>query len=323
MLTSHHSSGLKIEIVTPAPRGSLSGNRVTAERWAKHLRDLGHHVRITTSYEARPVDVLIALHARRSHGSIRRFREHWPDGNLIVALPGTDLYRDIHHDAAARESLAMATRLVVLQEAAIRELPVRFRGRARVIHQSAVPRKRRRKSRVPPRLAIVGHLRAEKDPFRLTRALALLPEVAVTVVHAGKALAPEFEEEARKWMRRDPRYRWKGELPAAEARQLIADSEALVLSSIMEGGANVISEAFVCGVPLLASRIPSSEALLGQDYEGFFDAGDTRQLAVLIERFVAGASFRRTLRQQIRLLRPAFTPRYEREVWQRLLAEIA
>jgi hypothetical protein len=33
----------------------------------------------------------------------------------LLVLTGTDLYRDIHQDAAARASLAMATALVVLQ----------------------------------------------------------------------------------------------------------------------------------------------------------------------------------------------------------------
>lgn len=313
---------LSIEIVTPAPRGSLAGNRVTAQRWAGLIRALGHVVRIRTSYEGAPVDCLIALHARRSHPSIRRFREGSPTGALVVALTGTDVYRDIHQDREAALSLELASRLVVLQEAAIRELPHGIRGKARVIVQSAEPRARKRKSTSPLRLVAVGHLRQEKDPFRLVEALALVPDLPLEAIHGGKALAPDLEETAREWMHREHRYRWKGEMAAARARQLIADSDALVLSSFLEGGANVISEAVVCGVPVLASRIPSSVALLGSDYGGYFDVGDSVGLAALIRRFAEDSAFRRALQRQIRQLRPAFSPRTERESWRKLLGEL-
>jgi len=313
---------LSIEIVTPAPRGSLAGNRVTARRWAAILRDMGHRVRLSTAYESSRPDVLVALHARRSHPSIRRFRERHPEGRLVVALTGTDVYRDIHQGADAAASLRLASLMIVLQEAAIDEIPSELREKARVILQSAEPRTRRRKGSSPPRLALVGHLRAEKDPFRLAAALALVPDLVLDVVHVGKALGPEMEQEARQWMRRDPRYQWKGELPGAQARQRIADSEALVLTSLMEGGANVIPESVVCGVPVLASRISSSVALLGRDYQGYFPTGDTAGLADLVRRFVENLSFRRTLQQQVQRLQPKFTSRREREAWRRVLQEL-
>jgi len=313
---------LTIEIVTPAPRGSLAGNRVTARRWAAILRNLGHRVRLTTAYEDSRADVLVALHARRSHPSIRRFRARHPEGRLIVALTGTDVYRDIHQDAEAAASLTLASLLVLLQEEAVDEIPLALRGKARVILQSAEPRTRKRKGSSPPRLAIVGHLRAEKDPFRLAEALSLVPDLMVEAVHAGKALTPEMETEAREWMRRDARYRWQGEQSGAQVRQRMADSEALVLTSLMEGGANVISESVVCGVPVLGSRIPSSVALLGRDYHGYFHPGDTAGLADLVRRFVEDLSFRRTLQQQVRRLQPKFAPQRERGAWQKVLREL-
>jgi len=313
---------LSIEIVTPAPAGSLAGNRVTANRWAGILRDLGHRVRLTTAYEDSRADVLVALHARRSHPSIRRFRERHPEGRLVVALTGTDVYRDIHQDAEAAASLTLASLLVLLQEAAVDEIPLALRGKARVILQSAEPHTRKRKGSSPPRLVVVGHLRAEKDPFRLAEALSLVPDLMLEAVHAGKALTPEMEKEAREWMRRDERYRWKGEQSGAQVRQRMADSEALVLTSLMEGGANVISESVVCGVPVLGSRIPSSVALLGRDYHGYFHPGDTAGLADLVRRFVEDLSFRRTLEQQVQRLQPKFAPRREREAWEKVLREL-
>ena len=48
---------------------------------------------------------MLALHARRSHASIKAFPREKP---LVVALTGTDVYRDIHQSAEARESLELA-----------------------------------------------------------------------------------------------------------------------------------------------------------------------------------------------------------------------
>ena len=81
-----------------------------------------------------------------------------------------------------------------------------------------------------------------------------------------------------------PRYRWRDDVPAAAVRRLLARSHAMVISSLSEGGANVISEAAVAGVPVLASRMDGNVGLLGADYPGYFPVGDTRALARLLER---------------------------------------
>jgi len=106
---------MNIQLVTPAPLKINNGNKITAVRWAAILKKLGHRVRVTQSYDGKPCDLLIALHARRSYDSIQRFHDSHPDLPLIVVLTGTDVYRDIHSDAKARRSLELATRLVALQ----------------------------------------------------------------------------------------------------------------------------------------------------------------------------------------------------------------
>ena len=60
---------MNIQIVTPASERSMSGNRVTAERWATILKNLGHRVSIVQKYDGRSPDMLIALHARHSQRS--------------------------------------------------------------------------------------------------------------------------------------------------------------------------------------------------------------------------------------------------------------
>src|SRR5713101_3600051 len=99
-----HFEGTKmfLRLITPAPVRSRSGNRITAERWAGLLKDLGHRVEIAQEYDGGPCDVLIALRALKSFEAIRRFHLARPGAPLVVALGGTDLYHDIHRNRNAR-----------------------------------------------------------------------------------------------------------------------------------------------------------------------------------------------------------------------------
>src|SRR5690348_16204390 len=232
---------MKIALITPAGALSRSGNRHTALRWSGMLRSLGHAVRISRRWDGKAADVMIALHARRSHASITGFRERFPEAPLVVVLTGTDLYRDIRTDRDARASLALADRLVVLQERGVSELAPRHRAKTRVIYQSAdaVASSGRPARRF--RVAVLGHLREEKDPFRTALALAHLADLQeLEVVHLGEALSPGMASEARRLMRVDGRYRWLGNVPHRTALDWLAGSRLLVLSSRMEGGANVV-----------------------------------------------------------------------------------
>src|ERR1041385_1210211 len=127
---------MKIGIVTPAPKGSRSGNRVTAVRWAKILRKLGHRVSIAQNYHDESYDLLVALHARRSHAAITRFRQKHLEAPIIVALTGTDLYPDLQSSRLAQNSLKLAKKLVVLHPGALHELDPAARRKAHVIYQS-------------------------------------------------------------------------------------------------------------------------------------------------------------------------------------------
>jgi hypothetical protein len=92
---------MKITIVTPAPRGSRKGNRITARRWARLMRQLGHRVTVAEEYRGERCDVLVALHARRSFPAQEAFRRAHPGRPVVIALTGTDLYDDIHSDPVA------------------------------------------------------------------------------------------------------------------------------------------------------------------------------------------------------------------------------
>jgi putative glycosyltransferase (TIGR04348 family) len=315
---------MKIFIACPAPAHSRKGNRVTAVRWARILKGLGHRVRIARAYDGAACDCCIALHARRSHAAVVRFRRLHSERPLLVALTGTDLYRDIRTNSKAQESLELADRLIVLQPQGRDELPARLRDKTRVILQSAVPA-RRPASRADRffRVCVLGHLREEKDPFRTALALQWIPaESKIRIVHAGQALSRAMAAEARALASQESRYRWLGEVPRHRARHILARSKLLVLSSRMEGGANVVSEALVAGVPVLASRIPGSEGMLGKDYPGFFPVGDTRALARLLRRAELDRAFYNSLRAWCKRLAPLFAPARERAAWAKLLREL-
>lgn len=307
---------LKIAIVTTVPERSLTGNRGTAERWARRLAELGHEPRVLTSWDGGEDDLLLALHARKSAASVARWRRERGDAPLVVALTGTDLYRDLAAgDADARASLETADRLAVLQPLAIEALPAALRAKASVVIQSAEPPP----DTPPPRedrfeICQLAHLRPIKDPLLGARAAARLPASSrIEIVHAGQALTPEAGAEARAEAAANPRYRWVGELPRGEALRLLARSRALLLASRHEGGATVVSEAAACGVPILASRIPGSVGLLGEDHPGFFPAGDAVALAGLLARFEADRDLREELAERSRRLGETVRPERERE----------
>ena len=313
-----------IRIVTPVPVRSRAGNRVTATRWARILRGLGHRVVIEQEYKGGSCTVLVALHARRSFPSIDRFRRLHPKSPLLIALTGTDLYHDIRTSRSARKSLELATRLIVLQSLGRAELAKHLAAKTRVILQSAV----RAQRVVPPKpevfeVCVVGHLRTVKDPFRAAMASRLLPsESRLRVLQVGGALSPHMSLRALREAVRNRRYAWLGELPKARTLQLLARCRLLVLSSRMEGGANVISEALAASVPILASRIPGSVGILGRDYPGYFPPGDTSRLAALMHRAETDPEFYRSLKGRCVELKRLVDPSRERRAWKRLLAEL-
>lgn len=285
-------------------------------------------MRVERRWDGSPCELLLALHARRSHGSIRRFRARHPALPLVVALTGTDVYRDLARSARARLSLRLATRLVVLQPLALRALPASARRRARVIFQSAARPARadaggRRRARTFD-VCVLAHLRPVKDPLRAALAARLLPAASrLRVLHAGAAHTRAMAERARAEERRNPRYRWLGDLPRPRALALLARCRLLVVPSRLEGGANAVSEALGAGVPVLASRVPGNAGILGRAYPGYFRAGDTRSLARLLGRAEEEPGFLARLRAHVRRLARIVEPRRERAAWAALLSRIS
>jgi putative glycosyltransferase (TIGR04348 family) len=313
----------RVCIVSPALAAANNGNWHTAARWQTFLAPLADVEVCAVGAEDDGADLLIALHARRSAPSVARWRERRPDAPLVLVLTGTDLYRDLDVDAAARHSLECASRIVVLQEAALARLDAASRAKATVVVQSAAALRATHGARDAD-LVAVGHLREEKDPATLFRAARLLAGDAATptIAHVGGGLDERLAHEARATMAACPAYRWLGPLEHAAARRTIARARALVHPSRIEGGANVVIEAVRSGVPVLASRIDGNLGLLGSDYAGTFPVGDAHALAALVRRFLRDDAFASALRAQCAAREPLFRPAVERRAVQRLVSAL-
>jgi putative glycosyltransferase (TIGR04348 family) len=318
---------MHIGIITPAPPRSTYGNRITALRWARILKSLGHRVEISREYQGQRHDLLLALHARRSYSSIQRFNCEQPQSPVIVALTGTDLYRDLHKNQLASKSLEIATRIVALQPKALEELKPKWRDKTRIIYQS-VELNLANSSKTTSTsssfdVCVIGHLRAVKDPFRTAMAARLLPATSrIRVLQIGQAMTAAMEKRAHTEVRRNGRYHWLGEQSRSRTLGILAHSQLCVITSRLEGGANVMSEAIVASVPILASRVDGNIGILGEDYPGLFAAGNTQRLARLLRRAECDAKFRAQLNSRIKKLKPFFNPAKEKQAWSDLIGEL-
>jgi len=308
---------MKIALVTPAPPRSRASNRATAARWSRLLRAAGHQVNVLEQWGAddRPYDLMIALHAWRSASSITAFAQRFPDRALIVVLTGTDIYRFQHsHPELTLASLDHASALIGLHNHVAHDIPAKFHAILHTVHQSALPLPKSypRPSVRAVTVCVVGHLREEKDSLRAAEAARLLPAASrIRIIQAGRAHTADWALAAQAQMQDNPRYSWLGEVSQTAIRRLYAQSHVMVISSVMEGGANVVSEACVAGLPVIASDITGNTGLLGQDYPGLFPAGDSAGLAMLMARFESDSAYRAVLTDRCRALALRHTPEAE------------
>lgn len=313
---------MKINLITPAKKHSRNGNRTSALRWAEFLSVSGHEVAVETDYDGSPCDLMIALHAWRSADAVKRYKTKHPDGALIVALGGTDVNTFLKTEPELTISTMEAADALVCLHDQIREaLPKHLLAKLHVIIQSASPLPYPRKvDEMRFDICVIGHLRDEKDPLRAAMAARLMPAASkLQVIHLGKAHNDAWAHKARREQAENPRYHWQGEVSAEDVRAEFAKTRLMVLSSNQEGGANVISEAIVAGVPILASNIPGNTGLLGKSYPGLFPVGDERALAGYLHRTETEPGFIAELQEYCMKLKPRFLPEREALAWKEVI----
>ena len=317
---------MEINLITPAKKHSRNGNRTSAIRWAGFLRKNGHKVEINTKYDGSPCDLMIALHARHAAPAINLYRLRYPNGPLVVALGGTDVNTFLKSEPKTTlNSMEHADALVCLHNQVGEKLPNHLIRKLYVIYQSAKPLPSPRKlSKRNFDICVVGHLRQEKDPLRAALAVRLLPKASrVRLFHLGKAHNDDWAHAAIKEQSQNFRYHWLGDVPGWRVRRELTKTCLMALTSNQEGGANVISEAIVAGVPIVASNIPGNTGLLGMDYPGLYPLGDEHALAKIFLQAEDDPAFLKRLENTCNLLRPKFLPKCESDKWNNLITDVA
>lgn len=324
----------RLVLVTPTLADANNGNGQTARRWQRLLASTCA-VRLVSDWpgsgdeaDAAADDmVMLALHARRSAPAIAAWARARGSQGLGVVLTGTDLYHDIRTDRPAQRSLALAQRLVVLQDHGLTALAPALREKVRVVYQSTTARAPLPRTARWLRVVCVGHLRSVKSPQTVMQAARLLADAPdIRIDHIGEALAPEWAEAARATESQACRYRWLGPLPHAQARRAIARAHVLVHPSAMEGGAHVVMEAVRSGTPVLASRVGGNVGMLGPDYAGYFAHDDAQALAALLRQCrreqADPQGLLARLTRQCEARAPLFDPARERDALRQLIEEL-
>jgi putative glycosyltransferase (TIGR04348 family) len=306
---------MTILLITPGSSVRHSGNRCTASQWADILTNQGHEVivcyDIPETLPSLHADLLIAMHGVKCHGVIALYRATVPDGNVLLALTGTDIYPE--PSETARESMERADGLIILQEKAIEKVPPELRSRTTVVIQSV--RRTSEHQRAQSEffeVCIVGHLRDVKNPLLTAAAARRLPvESRIRIRHAGGILEPKYESLVAEEQRNNPRYRWLGELSSEAVSALITSCDLMVLTSRSEGGARVIGESIVQGTPVLSTKIDGVVGLLGEEYPGFVPDDDPAALAAMLSTCETNPEFFQRLQEASAALACRFSPEAE------------
>ena len=296
---------------------------MTALRWQGFLEELGYSVEVTESWSGGDADVLIALHAYRSHQSIVQFKKKYPSRPIVLILTGTDLYRDIQNHSEVVQSMEMADRLIVLQSSALDSITPSLRYKVQVIYQSVEIDLPDPVAKEDFLVSVIGHLREEKDPFCVARSLPLLPsDSKITVRHLGQAMNSQMGDLARNFNATLNRYQWIGEVSHADTLRMLSQSRLMVISSLMEGGAHVVSEAIALGIPVIASDIPGNRGLLGENYPAYYPVGEECALANLLYRSETIPTFYASLQKHIDLRRELIKPAREKQSIQEMVGAL-
>ena len=166
--------------------------------------------------------------------------------------------------------------------------------------------------RIPPvsplRVGFLGSLMISKGPHLLLEAVRRLPKDVVSVAIYGAHTPYHGDDSYRD--RLEPLLSQQnvvlhGPLPHAEVPQALSALDVLVVPSIWpENSPLVIHEAFLAGVPIVASNAGGIPELVTHEVSGLlFRAGDADDLARALMKLVGNSALLRTLREGIPAVR--------------------
>ncbi|MEM9777319.1 MAG: glycosyltransferase, partial [Chloroflexota bacterium] len=140
-------------------------------------------------------------------------------------------------------------------------------------------------SRQKLKLAYVGGLSQQKGVHVIIDAINQLKDVELTLTIGGdESKFPDYVTQLK--LAADDRVNFMGKLTPAEVRQLMADSDLLLVSSVWyETYAIVVSEAFAAGIPVIVSDLGALAERVDEGVNGFkAKAGDVTAWANAIEK---------------------------------------
>lgn len=298
------------------------------------------HAAITEFHQRFPdCPILVCLSGTDLHGDLQESNRN---------NSSTDEHSNSNFNKAT-ESLELATKIILLEPQGMHRLPKSFQQKCHLVFQSAEPLVDRWSSSkltkfIASRIAdhgsnskeildleldgsfvvsVIGHLRDVKDPFRTALAARSLPSSSnLKILHVGNALDEEMRTLALEEMNSNPRYWWLGGVSVDQANQILGQSDVTVISSLMEGGCNVISEACVNRIPVICSEIDAAIGLLGADYPGLFPVQDTAALTRRLHQAESSSAFLEDLKSRVENRSDQFRPATERDQLKQMLQQI-
>ena len=267
-------------------------------------------------------DAQISLHALKTAAASAYFAKH-RSGRLFIRLTGTDINGGFtKNPALSQRTIDLADKLVVTHPACLPQIPDHWRSKTVVIYPSVtMPELATISNPTSPLFTCIGHLRPVKDPHLLYAAIQKIPQAKLMAASIGNAYDTTDGQQARLNTRQDTRYHWHTDCDRGTALAWMKASLATINSSISEGGANTVMEAIQLRVPVLATDIPGNRGFLGDDYDGYFETGQSDQLADLMRRCLEAPEFVERLKIQLDRQRPLFSAQRESEQLSKLVSE--
>ena len=267
-------------------------------------------------------DAQISLHALKTAAASAYFATH-RSGRLFIRLTGTDINGGFtKNPALSQRTIDLADKLVVTHPACLPQIPDHWRSKTVVIYPSVtMPELATISNPTSPLFTCIGHLRPVKAPHLIYAAIQKIPQAKLMAASIGNAYDTTDGQQARLNTRQDTRYHWHTDCDRGTALAWMKASLATINSSISEGGANTVMEAIQLRVPVLATDIPGNRGFLGDDYDGYFETGQSDQLADLMRRCLEAPEFVERLKIQLDRQRPLFSAQRESEQLSKLVSE--
>ena len=306
-----------IKIFSPTGDNVVTGNYVTAKRYAYLLQNLGHRVLTLSVFEEKVsvegVTCAFVLHAEKGFHVIKELTaESIP---VVLVLTGTDLYRDIISTKKSKRdnclrSIQLASAIIVLHENAVSDLLKVVsvpRERIFVVLQSVVDFKKKRfffKNKNEYKILLLSNIRKEKGVIVAVSGFLdfkknIDTRSKFTLDHIGGILDQSYFRKITNLLEDVKSVSFLGSIEKEKLQTILANYDLLLHTSLIEGGSLVIQEAQNAGLPIIASDISCHTSLLGSDYVGLHTAGSPKDVSEKLHTFFFDRLCRKQMEKQL------------------------